>query len=56
MSVGVQSVLPNCYIRNSYSKGLSAMELFIHSKSGRTEIISTSLNTSSTLGIYKENL
>ena len=54
MSVGVQSVLPNCYIRNSYSKGLSAKELFIHSKSGRAGIISTSLNTSSTGYLQRE--
>jgi DNA-directed RNA polymerase beta' subunit len=54
MSVGVQAVLPICYIRNSYSEGLTAKELFIHSKSGRAGIISTSLNTSSTGYLQRE--
>jgi hypothetical protein len=35
MSVGVQAILPFCYIKNSYSEGLTAKELFIHLKSGR---------------------
>jgi len=48
MSDGVVTLLPNCYIENSYYNGLSSKELFIHSKSGRHGIISTSLSTSST--------
>ena len=54
MSIGIQTVLPSCYIKNCYSKGLSAKELFIHSKSGRVGIISTSLNTSSTGYLQRE--
>jgi len=46
MSVGVATLLPNCYIENSYYNGLSSKELFIYSKSGRHGIISTSLSTS----------
>ncbi|OUM58769.1 hypothetical protein PIROE2DRAFT_15873, partial [Piromyces sp. E2] len=40
--------------KGSYSEGLSAKELFIHSKSGRAGIISTSLNTSSTGYLQRE--
>ncbi|ORX48893.1 hypothetical protein BCR36DRAFT_583989 [Piromyces finnis] len=47
VAVGFQAVLPSLYIKGSYSEGLSSKELFIHSKSGRAGIISTSLNTSS---------
>jgi len=47
MSIGVQAILPVCYIKSSYSEGLTTKELFIHSKSGRAGIISSSLNTSS---------
>ncbi|ORX33358.1 beta and beta-prime subunits of DNA dependent RNA-polymerase [Piromyces finnis] len=54
MSVGVQAVLQSCYIKSSYSEGLTAKELFIHSKSGRAGIISTSLNTSSTGYMQRE--
>jgi DNA-directed RNA polymerase beta' subunit len=54
MSVGVQAILPVCYIKSSYSEGLTAKELFIHSKSGRAGIISTSLNTSSTGYLQRE--
>ena len=54
ISVGIQAVLPTCYIKGSYSEGLSAKELFIHSKSGRAGIISTSLNTSSTGYLQRE--
>ncbi|OUM61003.1 hypothetical protein PIROE2DRAFT_13118 [Piromyces sp. E2] len=53
-SVGIQAILQNCYIKGSYSEGLSAKELFIHSKSGRAGIISTSLNTSSTGYLQRE--
>jgi len=54
MSVGIQAALPTCYIKNSYSEGLSAKELFLHSKSGRAGIISTSLNTSSSGYLQRE--
>lgn len=54
MSVGVQAVMPKCYIKSSYSEGLTAKELFVHSKSGRAGIISTSLNTSSTGYLQRE--
>jgi len=54
MSVGIQAALPNSYIKGSYSEGLSSKELFIHSKSGRAGIISTSLNTSSTGYLQRE--
>ncbi|ORX41429.1 beta and beta-prime subunits of DNA dependent RNA-polymerase, partial [Piromyces finnis] len=54
MSVGVQAVLPKCYIKSSYFVGLTAKELFVHSKSGRVGIISTSLNTSSTGYLQRE--
>jgi len=54
ISVGVQAVIPKCYIKSSYSEGLTAKELFIHSKSGRAGIISTSLNTSSTGYLQRE--
>ena len=39
MSVGVQVILPFCYIKNSYSKGLTAKELFIHLKFDQAGII-----------------
>jgi len=54
ISVGIQAVLPNFYIKGSYSEGLKSKELFIHSKSGRAGIISTSLNTSSTGYLQRE--
>jgi len=54
ISVGFQAVLPSCYIKNSYSSGISAKELFVHSKSGRVGIISTSLSTSSTGYLQRE--
>ena len=54
MSVGVATLLPNCYIENSYYNGLTSKELFIHSKSGRHGIISTSLSTSSTGYLQRE--
>ncbi|ORX51034.1 beta and beta-prime subunits of DNA dependent RNA-polymerase [Piromyces finnis] len=54
MSVGVQAVLPKCYIKSSYFIGLIAKELFVHSKSDRVGIISTSLNTSSTGYLQRE--
>ncbi|ORX75622.1 beta and beta-prime subunits of DNA dependent RNA-polymerase [Anaeromyces robustus] len=54
MSVGVQAILPTIPIRNSYIDGLTAKELFIHSKSGRAGIISTSLNTSSSGYLQRE--
>ena len=54
MSVGIQAILPSYFIKNSYYEGLSAKELFIHSKFGRVGIISTSLNTSSTGYLQRE--
>ncbi|KAL6609037.1 hypothetical protein U3516DRAFT_782943 [Neocallimastix sp. 'constans'] len=39
----IQTLLPKCYIKNSYLSGLSSKELLIHSKSGRFCIISSSL-------------
>ena len=54
MSVGVDTLLPNCYIENSYYNGLSSKELFISSKSGRYGLISTSLSTSSTGYLQRE--
>jgi len=53
-SIGVQAALPSCYLKGSYSEGLNAKELFIHSKSGRAGIISTSLYTSSTGYLQRE--
>eukprot|EP00833_Pecoramyces_ruminatium_P016853 jgi/Orpsp1_1/1190885/evm.model.d7180000081874.1 len=53
ISVG-DSILSNCFIKNSYSNGLTAKELFIHSKCGRFGVISTSLNTSSTGYLQRE--
>jgi len=53
-SVGFQAALPTYFIKHSYFEGLTAEELFIHSKSGRGGIISTSLNTSSTGYIQRE--
>ncbi|ORX40399.1 beta and beta-prime subunits of DNA dependent RNA-polymerase [Piromyces finnis] len=49
MSVGIQAVLQSCY-----SEGLTAKELFIHSKSSRVGIIPSSLNTSSTGYMQRE--
>jgi len=54
MSVGIATLLPNCYIENSYYNGLWSKELFIHSKSGRHGIISTPLSTSSTGYLQRE--
>ena len=48
MYIEVQTLLPKCYIKNSYLSGLSSKELLIHSKSGRFCIISSSLSTSLT--------
>ncbi|KAG4087782.1 hypothetical protein H8356DRAFT_1727967 [Neocallimastix lanati (nom. inval.)] len=47
MSFGIQTLLPKCYIKNSYLTDFLSNELFIHSKSG-FGIILTSRNTSST--------
>ncbi|KAG4084141.1 beta and beta-prime subunits of DNA dependent RNA-polymerase [Neocallimastix lanati (nom. inval.)] len=56
MSVGIQTLLPNCYIKTSYLTGISPKELFIHSKSGRFGIISTSLSTYSTVKCMEDLL
>ncbi|ORX42246.1 beta and beta-prime subunits of DNA dependent RNA-polymerase [Piromyces finnis] len=53
-SLGTQAILQECFIKRGYSEGLTAKELFIHSKSGRAGIISTSLNTSSTGYLQRE--